>query len=616
MKMNWIGARLRAHARLMVASVAVLSGCGGVPEEGFGSAEPIATTSEAFTEYGPNQAKANAFYAPDNIVDVTINLPDATWTTIKTESPAGGACTKVAVDSAGETPNRYPWRAATSVTITDSKGTTNATFSSGVDIRKKSFCGSLTTGENEQPSIKLRINSTAARDALGVQYIDLNNSKQDPSFVRQNLGYFLYGLAGLPRPRVNYAKVHVVTPTKTDHYIAVNVEPIRGSFINNPDNGFTIRTITQSGSSDAKAPGNLYEFFLDDFDPNMLTYVGLEKISAIQTSARADLAYARDRIGTGTVAGLTDVVNIDQFAKFWAMEVLLKHWDGYTQNKNNTFIYNDVVATSGTQSASTVDFKFIPWGIDQILQPGRFKIPDFARISTIMRSDPTQYAKFITAVQNARLNVFSRANLDGVINTRLNLLRDQLLYIGKDSSVEIDKIRIQLKLARAAAIILSGSGSGAFYLADVNSGNVIHASNSESVGIYKEIYHRPPANDPSDRWIPGSISDGVSVYSTLVNEAYGRPLYATASAKTPAGNYYMFTEPNGNYPPGEGWAQYYDITYHANGGVKDFSGTFNLRSTRTSRYAHFSSTDLTPAGRPRVYQGATNGSNATPLFMY
>jgi hypothetical protein len=302
MMTGWLRARLRAHG-LMLASIAIMGGCGGVPEGGVGDAEPIGTASEAFTELAPNQTKVNAFYAADNIVDVTINLSDSTWSTIKTESPAGGECAKVAVDTNGEVPNRYPWREAGAVTITDSKGTTNVTFPSGVEIRKKSFCGSLTTGENEQPSLKLRISGSTAINNLGLQYIDLNNSKQDSSYIRQNLGYYLYGLAGLPRPRVNYAKVHIVTPSDTYDFIAINVEPIRGSFINNPDNGFTNRTITQSGSSDAKAPGNLYEIFLDDFDANMLTYVGLEKISKIQTASRPDLAYAVDRITTGTVAG-------------------------------------------------------------------------------------------------------------------------------------------------------------------------------------------------------------------------------------------------------------------------------------------------------------------------
>jgi CotH kinase protein len=606
---------------MLLGSVALLLGCGAphdqVLEDQIEEGD-VTSKTQLLTEYAPNQAKVNNFYAFDNVIDITVNLSDATWTAIKTENPnppPPNNCSKLPVGSNGESPDRYPWRSAGSVTVKDSKGNINTTFSSGVEIRKKSYCGSLTTGANEKPSLKLKIGSSTATSTLGLQYIDLNNSKQDPSYIRQTLGYWLFGLAGLPHSRANYAKVHVVTPTKTEDLVYVNVEPIRGSFIGNPDNGFTNRTITQSGSSDAKAKGNVYEFQLnDDISAAALQYISLEKISAIQSTSKPDLTFAATRLGTNTVTGLSDVINVDQFAKFWAMEVLMKHWDGYSIGGNNTYVYNDVVATSGAQSAATVDFKFIPWGIDQILLPGaNFDISEAHLANKISRNDTATYNKFLAAVEQIRLNVLSRSMLDGTIKTRIDTLRSQLISLGLDKTAEIDQVRVQLKLARAAAIMLTGSGSAAFYLADVNTGDVLHASNSETVGIYYEVYHRQPLDDPSDRWILGSNSSGLS----FTSEAYGRPLYATASMKTAAGHYYMLTEPAGNYVPGEAWIYPYNYTTYPDGRYRTFTGTFKLRSLRTSRYAHFStSSDLTPAGRPRVYQGATDGSDATNMFMY
>jgi len=590
-------------------SAALLMGCAEAPD--LVEEEQAATAVEALTEYAPNQVKVSSFYAFDNIVNITINLSDATWTAIKTENPnppPPDHCVRTKVDSSGESPDRYPWRAAGSVTVTDSKGL-NATFSSGVEIKKKSYCGSLTTGENEKPSLKLKFGSSSAVSTMGLQYLVLNNSKQDGSYIRQTLGNYLYGLAGLPHPRANYAKVRVVTPSKTEDLVYVNVEPIRGSFIGNPDNGFTNRTITQSGSSDAKAPGTLYEFELgDDFNSDSLQYIGVEKVSGVRVASKPDLTYAAQRLAAGNVSALQDIVNVDQFAKFWAMEVLLKHWDGFSIGRNNTYVYNDVVATSGTQSASTVDFKFIPWGIDQILQPSRkFSVSENSIPGKIMRRDSALYQKFTSAVAAVRGSVFSRALLDGDIKNRIDVLRSQLISLGIDTTAEIDAIRIQLKLARAAAIMLSSSGSSSFYIADKNTGEVLHASNTEQNGIYYEVYHRPPQDDPSDRWVQGWNEYGL----TLTNEAYRRPLYASASLKTPAGHYFISTEPAGNYPYGEAWSYEYDMTTFSDGKLKDFTGTFNLQSSRTGRYAHFSSTDLTPQGRPRVYQG-----DATPVFMY
>ena len=326
-----LGRETRARqvcSQLFVSSAALLMGCAEAPEA---QEENIGTAIEALTEYAPNQAKVNSFYAPDNIVNITINLSDDTWTAIKTENPnppPPDNCVKTKVDSSGENPDRYPWRNAGTVTLTDSKGL-NANFSSGVEIKKKSYCGSLTTGADEQPSLKLKFGSSAAITAMGLQYLDLNNSKQDGSLIRQTLGYYLYGLAGLPHPRANYAKVTVKTPTTSTDYVYVNVEPIRSSFIGNPDNGFTNRTITQSGSSDAKAPGTLYELELGaDFKSDSLQYIGLEKVSGVRLTSKPDLTFAAQRLATGTVSGRTDVINVDQFAKLCAMEVLLKHWEG------------------------------------------------------------------------------------------------------------------------------------------------------------------------------------------------------------------------------------------------------------------------------------------------
>ena len=49
------------------------------------------------------------------------------------------------------------------------------------------------------------------------------------------------------------------------------------------------------------------------------------------------------------------LVDLDSFYTFWAMEGLLSFWDGYSGNKNNSFIY---------LNPETDKFHFIPWGAD------------------------------------------------------------------------------------------------------------------------------------------------------------------------------------------------------------------------------------------------------------
>ncbi len=36
--------------------------------------------------------------------------------------------------------------------------------------------------------------------------------------------------------------------------------------------------------------------------------------------------------------------DLEQFIRLYAMEFFLKHWDGYSNNTNNTYVYNDVTA--------------------------------------------------------------------------------------------------------------------------------------------------------------------------------------------------------------------------------------------------------------------------------
>jgi spore coat protein CotH len=54
---------------------------------------------------------------------------------------------------------------------------------------------------------------------------------------------------------------------------------------------------------------------------------------------------------------LADVVDLDSFYRFWALEGLLGFWDGYTANRNNFFVY---------LHPTTNKFHFMPWGADSL----------------------------------------------------------------------------------------------------------------------------------------------------------------------------------------------------------------------------------------------------------
>jgi ankyrin repeat protein/spore coat protein CotH len=56
---------------------------------------------------------------------------------------------------------------------------------------------------------------------------------------------------------------------------------------------------------------------------------------------------------------IAELVDLDSFYKFWAVEGLIGFWDGYSGNNNNFFVY---------LSPETDKFHFIPWGADAVFE--------------------------------------------------------------------------------------------------------------------------------------------------------------------------------------------------------------------------------------------------------
>ncbi|MFO0551667.1 MAG: CotH kinase family protein [Polyangiaceae bacterium] len=209
-----------------------------------------------------------------------------------------------------------------------------------VGVRKKGFLGSLST---TKPSLKVDFAEFVPDQTIGpYERLTLNNSKQDPSFVRTCLTYWVFEKAGLPAPRCNFA--HVVA-NGNDLGIYVNIEPINSDFV-------------KAHFDDPS--GDLYEGTLNDFRPGFDG--GYEKETNKSTPGHPRIDALTAAL-TGPDAGLLDavgsVVDLDTFYTYWAVEVLTNHWDGYTNNTNNYYVYDD--PTSG-------GFQFVVSGPDGAFQ--------------------------------------------------------------------------------------------------------------------------------------------------------------------------------------------------------------------------------------------------------
>lgn len=217
--------------------------------------------------------------------------------------------------------------------------TVNGQTIKSVGIRKKGFFGSADT---VRPSLKIKFDEFVDQDpAVGFNRLTLNNNKQDGAQVSQILTYGIFNNAGILAPRVSLAKVSVNGESLG---IYSNVESIKKPFLKR----FFIDT-----------SGNLYEGTISDFYPKAIDK--LEVKTNKQENQKEDIkALAAALWGeTFDAKKLEELIDMDYFLKYWAVEGLTGFWDGYAANQNNYFIYSN---------PANKKMYFIPWGADWTLQ--------------------------------------------------------------------------------------------------------------------------------------------------------------------------------------------------------------------------------------------------------
>jgi hypothetical protein len=207
-------------------------------------------------------------------------------------------------------------------------------------IRKKGFLGSLS---DTRPSLKIAFDEFSPDASLdGLRRLTLNNGIQDPSMLRQCVGYGWSASAGIPSPRCTLAHV-----TVNGHDLGVY------SHVEGIDDEFLARQFEDPS-------GDLWEGTLSDFREGWLGSFEHDEGESPDTAALEAVRAAVDAPGTGSAAlgAIEERVDLDAFLRFWAAEVLLGHWDGYAGNTNNFHIYFNPF--DGRVA-------FIPWGIDGVL---------------------------------------------------------------------------------------------------------------------------------------------------------------------------------------------------------------------------------------------------------
>ena len=296
-------------------------GPAGDPEPGAGPMPPL----------GPKPMEpdpSDALFDPEQVLQVSLTMAPDAWDELRLQTRdfldvLGPGCLD------GPAPDAFTWFEA-DVEI-------DGQLFGQVGVRKKGFLGSLS---EDRPSLKVRLDKFVDGQELHtVTRMTFNNGKQDPAIMQACLAYSVFTAAGLPAPRCTFARVHV---NGQDLGVYSHVEEVRRPFL-------------QRHFGDKS--GDLYEGTLSDFRPAWVnTFEAKTGDTDDDGAVLHALIDALDVSNGKLESALEELVDLDAFFLFWATEVLVSHWDGYTGNTNNFFVYAD--PTDGDR------LRFIPWGAD------------------------------------------------------------------------------------------------------------------------------------------------------------------------------------------------------------------------------------------------------------
>jgi len=211
-----------------------------------------------------------------------------------------------------------------------------------VSMHLKGAIGSFRTID-QNPSITLDFDRNVPRQRFhGLDKLSLNNSVQDPTYLSERIARDLFTRAGIPAPRVGWANVEI---NGRDLGLYLLVE------------GYNKRFLEQHFE---EADGNLYDGGLgEEIDATGGQPVNSGRNPKDQQGLARLIEAAREPNLEVRLSRMREILDVDRFIAFVALEVALGHWDGYSVGRNNYRLYHD---------PGSDRIVFLPHGLDQTFQ--------------------------------------------------------------------------------------------------------------------------------------------------------------------------------------------------------------------------------------------------------
>jgi len=381
---------------------------------------PIADDDDAGDDDDASEEDRSDEVFANEMLEIAVTMSDDDWNEMRFQRKTRHSAFGATLCRAVQVPNPYTWFPAT-VTI-------DGETIEGAGVRKKGHLGSQST---EHPSIKLKFDEfNEGGRYLTLKRLALNNSKSDGSYLRMCLTSDAFMAADIPAPRCTHG---FLTVNGDPRGVVVVAEELKKPFLRrwfeDPD-------------------GTLFEGTATDWRDGF--YGGLEQETNV---GEVDLTVELDAIfeilnftlDDTLEAELEAFIDLDAFYRFWAMESIVWHRDGYSGNANNYFMYSD--------PADGNRFVWLPWGADSTLRADtRNNVPDsvlaFGKLTHRLYGNPASRARFyavqaellanawdpdgmIARADRAEVVVGRRVQPDlaggfpGQVNTVRNVVRDR-----------------------------------------------------------------------------------------------------------------------------------------------------------------------------------------------
>src|SRR5437899_161578 len=262
---------------------------------------------------------------------------------------------------------------------------------------------------DEKPSFVLKFDKFLPdQEYCGLTKLMLNNSVQDQTYLAELLATGLFRDAGVPAARVTHARVKM---DGKDLGLYTAIEAMNKRFLKH-----------NFGNNN----GNLYEGYLRDINTRLDQDNGDDTsqsdVRGLLTACRIpDLSQRFDR--------LNRLLDVDRFAAFAAVEMLIAHWDGYTLHTNNYRFYHDPASDKMVFIAHGLDAVFIRPNVS--VQP-----PMRSTVSRALFQTPEGRAIYEQRLRELYTNIFRLDVISNRMDQALTKLRAAELPAAQLADIE------------------------------------------------------------------------------------------------------------------------------------------------------------------------------------